>query len=393
MSHPIRHFARSGLVLLLAAGMLAGCSTVKNVFAGRGQDKALEPTPLAQIAPTITATRLWDVKIGKGEKDLGLGQHPAILDGRVYAAAVDGGVYALDLKTGQTLWHTPSKLALSGGPGVGEGLVVVGSLKGDVVAYDAQTGAEKWTAKVGNEVIAAPAIGGGLVFVHSNDDRVTAFDAASGERRWFYTVDQPALTVRGTGPVTLGPGIVFVGHDNGTVTALSPNDGSVLWSAAVAEPDGRSELERMADVDGPVVLNGRVLYATSYKNHTVAIDGPSGQVLWDRDTGGPRGLGLSNSAVVVTDPAGKVWALDRNTGGSLWQQEGLAHRNTTAPAVQGDHALVGDLEGYVHWLQLKDGAFAARAKLGAPIVAQPVVADDIAVIQTRDGELAAFRLQ
>ncbi len=282
---------------------------------------------------------------------------------------------------------------MSGGPGAGEGLVVVGSLEGDVIALDAATGAEKWKAKVGNEVLAAPAIGGGTVYVHSNDGRVTAFDATTGERRWFYSVEVPVLTVRGTGPVTVGPGIVFVGNDNGNLTALSATDGGVLWSTPVAEPDGRSELERMADVDGAVVIDNTMLYATSYKNHTIAIDGPSGQIVWDRENGGPRGLGLSNSAVVVTDPVGKVWALDKNSGASLWQQDGLAHRNTSAPAVQGDYAVVGDLEGVVHWLRLNDGAFAARAEIGSPITGQPVVSDGVVVVQTTEGQLAAFALQ
>ena len=386
---PLRLVAGAALAVLL----LGGCTTVKNLFDGRGKDKSLEPTPLVQITPSVNVARLWGASIGGGEKSLGMGQHPVIADGRVYAAAVDGGVHALDLKTGQSVWRYASELPLSGGPGAGEGLVVVGSLEGDVIALDAATGAEKWKAKVGNEVLAAPAIGGGTVYVHSNDGRVTAFDATTGERRWFYSVEVPVLTVRGTGPVTVGPGIVFVGNDNGNLTALSATDGGVLWSTPVAEPDGRSELERMADVDGAVVIDNTMLYATSYKNHTIAIEGPSGQIVWDRENGGPRGLGLSNSAVVVTDPVGKVWALDKNSGASLWQQDGLAHRNTSAPAVQGDYAVVGDLEGVVHWLRLNDGAFAARAEIGGPITGQPVVSDGVVVVQTTEGQLAAFALQ
>ena len=386
---PLRLVAGAALAVLL----LGGCTTVKNLFDGRGKDKSLEPTPLVQITPSVNVARLWGASIGGGEKSLGMGQHPAIADGRVYAAAVDGGVHALDLKTGQSVWRYASELPLSGGPGAGEGLVVVGSLEGDVIALDAATGTEKWKAKVGNEVLAAPAIGGGTVYVHSNDGRVTAFDATTGERRWFYSVEVPVLTVRGTGPVTVGPGIVFVGNDNGNLTALSATDGGVLWSTPVAEPDGRSELERMADVDGAVVIDNTMLFATSYKNHTIAIDGPTGQIAWDRENGGPRGLGLSNSAVVVTDPVGKVWALDKNSGASLWQQDGLAHRNTSAPAVQGDYAVVGDLEGVVHWLRLNDGAFAARAEIGGPITGQPVVSDGVVVVQTTEGQLAAFALQ
>lgn len=389
MQRTLRLFATA----TVAVALLAGCGTVKNLFGGRGKDKSGEPAKLVDFTPSVTVNKLWSVSVGKGEKLLGIGQHPAILDGRVYATALEGGVTAIDLKTGQTLWQYPSKLRLGGGPGVGDGLVVVGGLKGDVVALDAADGHEKWTAKVGNEVLSAPAIGGGMVFVHSNDGRVTAFDAATGERRWFYSEDLPALTVRGTSGLTLGPNLVFVGGDNGKLTALHANDGSVVWATAVAEPDGRSELERMADVDGEPLLEGTTLFATSYKNHTVAIDGPSGQVMWDTEHGGARGLGLSNSAVVVTDKNGNVHGLDRNSGGSLWQQPGLANRNVTAPAVQGDYAVVGDFEGVVHWLRLSDGAFAARSKVGGTLTGKPVVADGIVVVQGTDGKLTAFALQ
>ncbi|RZA21689.1 MAG: outer membrane protein assembly factor BamB [Lysobacteraceae bacterium] len=377
----------------LAVALLSGCTTVKNLFDGRGKDRSKDPTPLAQISPSVNVNKLWSASVGKGEEHLGIAQHPVIADGRVYAAAVEGGVSAFDLRSGQSLWRYASELSLTGGPGAGDGLVVVGSIEGDVIALDAATGAEKWKAKVANEVLVAPAIGSGMVFVHSNDGRVTALDAGSGERRWFYSADVPALTVRGSGAITLGPGILFVGNDNGTLTALSMTDGGVVWSTPVAQPDGRSELERMADVDGPAILDNTTLYATSYKNHTVSIDGPSGQLMWDRENGGPRGLGLSNSAVVVTDPAGKVWGLDKNTGGSLWQQDGLAYRNTSAPAVQGDYAVIRDLEGVVHWLRLSDGAFAARSSVGGAITGQPVVADGVVVVQTTKGQLAAFALQ
>jgi outer membrane protein assembly factor BamB len=378
---------------LMSLALLSGCSTVKNLLDGRGKDKSEDPTPLVQISPSVNVSQLWSASLGKGGKDLGIDMRPAIADGHVYAMAVEGGVSAFDLKTGQALWHYTSDLPLTGGPGAGDGLVVVGSLEGDVVALDAATGTEKWTAKVANEVLVAPAVGGGMVFVHSNDGRLTAMDEATGERRWFYSPDMPALTVRGSGAITLGPGFLFVGNDNGTLTALSMSDGSVRWSAPVAEPDGRSELERMADVDGPAILDNTTLYATSYKNHTVAIDGPTGQLMWDRENGGQHGLGLSNSAVVVTDPTGHVWGLDRNTGGSLWQQNGLAYRKVTAPAVQGDYAVVGDFEGNLHWLRLSDGAFAGRAKLDSAISGQPAVSDGVLVVQTEEGQLAAFALQ
>ena len=393
MTQDTRRHLRLIAATALAVALLSGCTTIKNVFDGRGKDHSKDPTKLVQITPSVTVSKLWSASVGKGEEKLGVAQRPAIADGHVYAAAVEGGVSAFDLRSGQSLWRYASELPLTGGPGAGEGLVVVGSLEGDVIALDAATGTEKWTSKVANEVLVAPAVGGGMVFVHSNDGRVTALDAATGERRWFYSADVPALTVRGSGAITIGPGILLVGNDNGTLTALSMTDGGVVWTTPVAQPEGRSELDRMADVDGAAVLDNTTLYATSYKNHTVAIDGPSGQLMWDRENGGPRGLGVSNSAVVVTDPTGKVWGIDKNSGSSLWQQGGLAYRSTSAPTVQGDYAVVGDMEGVLHWLRLNDGAFAARSNLGGAIIGQPAVADGILVVQTIEGQLAAFALQ
>lgn len=454
--------ARAASLLLLAIA-LSSCSTVKGWFGGNSEKaqakKAAEPVELTKFTPTAHVSKAWSANVGEGEKHLGLGQTPAVADGRVYAAGAEGSVFALDLQTGRELWrYKPEKrrklseaeeakllaseeqlpdfendageqteadkqrtkqqlkaakqerklakqLAkrmakeklewyFTGGPGAGDGLVAVGTLDGQVIALDAATGTEKWRAKVSNEVIVAPAIGQGYVLVRSNDGTVTAFDAASGERRWFSQRELPSLTVRGNASLTLGPGLVFSGNDDGTVSAMNLRDGRPLWEQPVGLPEGRTELERMADVDGAPVLDGTTVYATSYKKETLAIDGPSGRPLWVRDTGGAGGLGLSSGSVVVSDPGGVVWALDRNSGGALWSNPNLARRSLTAPTVQGDYAVVGDYDGYVHWLRLDNGEFAARERVGGdPVRAKPVLAGDLLLVQNTEGEVTAFRLQ
>ncbi|MET0655239.1 MAG: outer membrane protein assembly factor BamB [Pseudoxanthomonas sp.] len=391
---PFFMFKRIVAIAVLAV-VLSGCSTVKGWFSKDKDDaKPTEPAELVDFAATATVSKLWSANVGKGEDRLGIRQAPAAADGRVYAAAVKGGVRAIDLQTGKTVWEYDSEERLSGGPGAGDGLVVVGSLDGKVIALDAATGAEKWQAKVPNEVIAAPAIGQGFVLVRSNDGRISAFDAASGERRWFSTHDLPTLSVRGNAPVTLGPGVVFVGNDDGTLSAMGLTDGRPLWNQVIGVPEGRTELERMADVDGAPVLDNTTVYATSFKKETVAIDGPSGRPLWTRDNGGPGGLGLSSGSVVVSDPAGSVWALDKASGASLWSNVTLARRSLTAPTVHGDFAVVGDFDGYVHWLRLDNGEEAARERVGGKALrAKPVVVDGILLVQNVEGELTAFRVQ
>jgi outer membrane protein assembly factor BamB len=380
--------------VLLCALALGGCSTVKGWFGGnKGDGKPNEPAALTDFTPSVKVTKIWSAKAGKGEGLVGVRQGPTVADGRVYAAAVEGGVRAFDLQTGKPVWHYESKLLLSGGPGAGEGLVVIGGLDGQVIALDAATGAEKWQAKVNAEVIAAPTIGLGSVFVRSNDGHVTAFDVANGERRWFWVYEVPTLSLRGNDAVVLGPGYVFSGNDDGSVSALSATDGRTLWNLPIAQPEGRSELDRLADVDGTPVLEGSVLYATSFKKQTVAIDAPSGRAMWASQFGGAGRLGVASDRLVVSDVTGSVYALDKNSGASLWQQPALARRLLTSPVVQGEYAAVGDYDGYLHWMKLDNGELAARARVGGDALrGSPVVADGILVAQDIDGELAAFRL-
>jgi outer membrane protein assembly factor BamB len=402
MKHPLARSVRSprpgarvlarAIVVLLLAGGVAGCATVKGWF-GDDESDATEPNALAEFSPSLTVAPLWNAHVGGGEKHLGAQQAPVVDGGRVYAAAVSGGVRALDLQTGRVVWTYASDSRLSGGPGVGEGLVVVGGLEGEVIALDAATGAEKWRAKVGNEVIAAPAVGQGRVFVRSNDGRVTAFDAATGERRWFWNHDLPSLSVRGNDAPALGPGVLFVGNDDGTVAMLAMDDGRPLWEVPIAQPEGRTELDRMADVDGTPVLEGGTVFATSYKRRTVAIDGPNGRPVWLAEHGGSGRPAVAPDRIVVVEPNGAVFGLDKQSGAALWQQPGLARRAVTGAAVVGEHAVVADFEGYVHWLRLDNGDFAARSRAGRGAVrAAPVVADGIVLVQNVDGGLAAFRV-
>jgi outer membrane protein assembly factor BamB len=441
------------LALVALAGLaLSGCTTMKGWFKSKDADakKAAEPAELVKFDPTVKVDRVWSVDLGKGERRIGVRQHPVVADGRVYAAATSYTVVALDLQTGKQIWEyeakkvrkaklaagkddAPSQVEsesasglskedkasrkqrlrqeklqrkeqrnfekkrplpmFAGGPGVGDGVVAIGALNGEVIALDAATGEQKWVAHVPNEVIAAPAVAQGMVFVRSNDGRVTAFDAATGEQRWFHEQEAPTLTVRGNAPIVAGPGVLFIGNDDGTVTTLAMQDGRSLWEQAVGIPEGRSELERMADVDGAPVLDGTTLFATSYKNQTMAIEGPSSRVMWVRDHGGAGGAGVSSGLVVVADNAGTVWGLDKNSGAPMWSQPALARRTLTGVAIQGDYAVVGDYKGYLHWLRLSDGALAARERIGRKaLTAQPVAADGLLLVENTKGTLAAYRL-
>jgi outer membrane protein assembly factor BamB len=278
--------------------------------------------------------------------------------------------------------------------GVGEGLVVVAGRSGAVFAVDADSGEPRWEAKASAEVLAAPLVVNGLVVLRSQDGRVVGLGAGDGKQRWAFDRAIPTLSSRGAGMPVSAAGLILVGNDDGTVVALRPDDGLPVWEAPVAEPEGRSELERLVDIDGDLAVGADTVYASSVRGVTAAISITSGQIAWTRDNGGANSLELTADGVLVADNGGTIWSLDRASGSALWRQEGLLRRQPTGPALASNYAVVGDLEGYLHWFDPRTGAFVARERVGnARILATPLVTPTGTVVAVTDeGRLAAYRV-
>lgn len=403
---------RRTLLLVMIMALAPGCSTVKGWFGGSSKSKVNQPTELIKVAAPIPVKKLWSVGLGDGEGRLWLRQQPTVDGGRVYAADDDGNLMALDAATGKRIWiasaiaveATGNKLVfwrqqtvetgLTGSPGVGNGLVVVGGRNGEVVAFNADTGEKRWSAKVSSEVLSRPLVLPTRVIVRSNDGRVFAFDATDGSRKWVFDRGLPTLSVRGNSSPIGASGLAYIGYDDGTLVALRDEDGLRVWEQMIAEPDGRTELERMADIDGEVALDGDQLYVVSYHDKVMALSAATGQQLWTHDVGSYAGLAVTADRVLISDKIGDVWALDRATGNSLWKQNVLEYRQLTSPVVQGNYAVVGDLEGYLHWLKLDTGDVAGRERVeSAALRGTPQVsADGVLYAVSNEGKLAAYKL-
>lgn len=385
---------RLAAIILLAA-FLGGCGTIKGWF-GKGDDKDQvgAPAPLVKFDAAVKPDRLWSRSAGKGEGRLWLRQSPSVAEGRIYVADIGGRVAALDIASGRELWRIKTKLRYATPPGVGAGVVVVGTLDGQIVALDADTGAERWQDRLLSEIVAQPLISGGMAIVRSSDGRVFGLDLADGSRRWVFSRGLPSLTVRGNGAPVLGQGLIYVGYDDGAVVALRLADGLRVWEQTIAEPEGRTELERMADIDGEIAVGLDTIFAASFKGRLAALNAAGGTPVWNRELKSATGVHLAGDRVIAVDLEGNVWALDRNNGNAIWRQDALAMRWLSSPAVHGNYVLVGDFEGYLHWLNLDDGELAGRVRLGGdPIRATPQVsADGVAVAVNTEGKMAAYRV-
>lgn len=376
---------KNAAVLALAV-MAVGCSS--------NSKKELPPAELPDIQEEVRLDAQWSVSVGDGQGELYNLLTPAADGERLFAASADGEVVALDRLTGDKFWEVELDLPISGGVGAGYGLVMVGTLKGEVIALDASSGEEKWRARVTSEVLSAPATNGDVVVVQTQDDRLIAFDASTGNQRWIYENSPAVLTLRGTSSPVMTNRLVMAGLSTGKVLALDASRGIPVWEQRVAIPQGRSELERVVDIDGNLLLSGGTLYVVTYQGKVAAIDVDSGRPLWNRDASSYSGLAQGFGSVYVSQSAGAVEGVDERSNSALWNNDALARRQLSAPEVFSSYVAVGDFEGYLHLLSQVDGHFVGREKIdGDGVRARPLVIGDWIYVYGNSGKLVGLTIR
>lgn len=373
---------------------LVACAVL--VIAACSKDKDVDqPAKLTDFSATLKAERVWTASVAdKGAKPLRLGLGLSIDGDRVYAAGRKGEVAAFDLKSGRALWRTKTKLALSGGPGSNAGMVVVGSTFGDLVALNSQSGAILWKIRLNGEVLSAPAVSDRLIAIRTVDGKLHAIEPKDGKELWSTEQQVPRLSLRGTASPVLTGDLVLCGFDNGKVEAVNVSDGSVAWETTISPAHGKTELERMDDVDSTVRVSGSDVFAVGFQGRISMLALDTGQTWWSHDASSFRTLGLDDNSIYISSADGDVVALRRRTGAELWRQKALAHRRLSAAIETDDSIVVGDYQGYVHWLDKATGALAARAATGKVRISNaPVVAGDMVLVVNDLGKITAFRVK
>ena len=374
---------RKALALLAALAVLGACSKEKEVE---------QPAELVDFSARWSVSEVWRVGMGGGDAVMRLALAPVRDGATVYLAGHDGDVTAVDAESGRSAWRADVKLRLSAGPGVGEGLVVVGSPEGDVVALDATDGSERWRVRLLGEILARPAVGQSSVLVHTVDGRIHALRAADGSSAWVYEQQVPRLSLRGTAPPVIDGDAALCAFDNGKVAALGVADGELLWSATVSAPSGRTELARLVDIDSAVQVAGDDVFVVGFQGRLAMLARDSGQIWWARELSSYRGLALGDDALYVSTDQGAVVAVSRRDGTELWRQDALRLRRLSGPAVDGDAVVVGDFEGYLHFLDRATGQMLARTRAGgSPISDSPLVVNGTVIVQDDGGRVSAFQ--
>ncbi len=393
----IRGYPNIRAITLILATTLAGCTAVSSTMKSIGNllvddDNTEPPAELVEFTPTLNARELWSKRVGKGSARQFLKLAPVAEKNAIYTAELRGRVSAVNVKNGRLIWQVDANVPISGGPGVGSGLVMIGTSDGEVLALSAETGEFRWRSSVSSEVLAAPKAQGGTVVVRTGDGKLFGLDARSGSRLWIYDRTVPTLSLRGTSAPALYEDLVIAGFDSGRLVALEINTGRLVWETQIAIPRGRSDLERMVDIDAEPIIYNRTIYVATFQGKVAAVSLDSGRVEWSRDISSHAGLAIDETNLYLADEDSHLWALDRLTGTSVWKQENLHDRMLTAPVTIASYVLVGDFEGYIHWLGSSDGEFANRTRVAkSQLIAPPIVVDGVVIAYTSSGVLAAYK--
>ncbi|MCY4277868.1 MAG: outer membrane protein assembly factor BamB [Gammaproteobacteria bacterium] len=393
-------------ICLLAALLLSGCAALGNLEFWSDDDEADRPMPLPDIRMEVVLKREWGANVGKGLGERFARLTPTLLADLVIAADAFGSVAAFERFSGKRRWRTriepsdegfgfgfgPRRDAafVSAGVAAGEGIVVVGTSNGEVIALDAANGGTVWRVAISSEAEGKPVIGGGLVYIGAADGRLAALDVLSGKVRWNHDSQVPVLTLRGGGAVNYVDGVVYAPFANGKLIALNSEDGEILWEHRMSLSQGRSELDRIIDVDSSAEVLGRFVYSVNYNGNLKSLRRSDGTSVWEMKVSSYLPVATGYGNVYVVDDQDALLAVDQREANVLWRQESLLRRALTAPTAVSSYLAVGDMEGYVHLIAQTDGRLVGRVKAGRQLFAPLLFADGLLYCFDSGGKLTAF---
>ncbi|MGB0894238.1 MAG: outer membrane protein assembly factor BamB [Parashewanella sp.] len=392
----MKSWCKNLLIVSLSVAALSACSSKDE------EEEVISPLP--EIQASVFPQIGWSTSIGDGVEEYYSRLRPTVQYGKIFAGARDGEVIAFDEKTHEQLWSQnlndvikdagiEKDFLLSAGLTVARNKVFVGGESGVLVALDAETGKSVWHAMTGGELLSTPTVGEGIVVVNTGAGSLEAYDVDSGEQKWVHETQLPNLTLRGTGAANYEGGGFFIGTADGKVQVIVLQNGQIAWETPVYTPKGGNEFARMADVDMKPFLSSDKLFAVSYNGNLMAMDVRTGRSVWSRKYSSFHELDSAGLNLFLVDDKSRIYAIDKRNGLERWSNAELVNRGLTSPAVFEQYVVVGDFEGYLHFIDRETGVIAGRVEVDSDgLYVQPVVVGDKLYVQGRSGTLAEVTL-
>jgi outer membrane protein assembly factor BamB len=327
----------------------------------------LPPVALEILKNQVKIKLVWNQRFGEGVGENYLKFQPALFQGSIIYLDYEGKLSSVDQRNGRIEWQREFNFPVSSQFIIHDDKIVFGTSQGELIMAQLDTGAILWRRQFSSEILSKPAISDGLIVINTVDGFLYGLEVKTGIQRWFYNRAVPVLTLRGSSSPLIKDGIVLSGFDNGKLIALTLEKGRVIWDTTIALPSGSTEIERIIDINIEPVIKEDLVYIASFQGRLAAVELTSGKIVWTRDLSVFNDIKVDAFRVYVTDSESRVWALDRKNGATLWQQDALLRRNISGAALFHDQLVVGDFNGYLHWMSRSDGKIVSRVRLGEQV--------------------------
>jgi outer membrane protein assembly factor BamB len=344
--------------------VLLGASLTVLLVACGSPDNSEPPAPLTNINNGLIFDQLWTMKTGAGISAGSYNRQPLLLGAEIFTVDIDGLIKNVDAKSGKLKWDFETGIESITGLTGDDDIIVASSRNGELNTYD-RTDHDlnlRWSARLKGEIRSASVANADSLFIRTVDGRLSSISKADGSIQWTVSHLVPALSLTGNSAPILHNDLVIAGFDDGKLAAFDQSNGQVVWEIAVSQPTGRSEIERLVDVDGQFVISNGVIYVGSYQGRLAAIQAIDGEELWSRKFSSFNAMTIDDDAIYLSSDTSHIWSIDRRTGSALWKQDVLHARKISAPLLFEDKLIVGDLDGHVHWFNQSDGALIGRLR-------------------------------
>jgi outer membrane protein assembly factor BamB len=366
------------------------------VACGGGKDNSDPPAELTAIQYDVPLQLNWALETRAAKNRASYRLRPLLIGNRVYSIDTGGTIIGIDADKGRKLWKFDTDLApITGLAGNGE-ILIATSQDGDIIAYRESDDELElvWKTRVVSEIRATPVIDKEQVFVRSVDGKLRSLALADGSEQWVVSRRVPALSLTGNSKPLIHGELVLAGFDDGKLIAYDRASGKIRWESTISVPGGRTEIERLVDVDGNFVISDGVIYVASFQGRLAAIQAVSGDLLWSREFSSYQPIAIDDDALYLSADNSHIWAIDRRTGTAFWKQDVLHARKITAPAIFGDNLVVADLDGYLHWFSKGEGTLLGRIRTSyTRNYVQPITWQNSILTLDRQGLLASVSVR
>ena len=376
--------------LLLSAITVSSCSSLGWMKFWEDDEEVEGPAALYSINENRFLERQWSVS--NGNENLYGRLIPAVYDGQVIYINSSGYISSVDFETGKLNWSRYTEDVVSTGVDVNFKIISYGTLDGKLVALSSQDGEEIWRSNTSSESLSPPANSGSHMIMHTIDGRITGYNSKTGERDWFHQTVLPSLTLRGTSRPFIEQGFIFTGFAGGKVAMIYPDSGAIRLELPITLNEGKSELERIVDIDGKPVIIEDLLISASYQGNITAINLRDGRPAWQEEISSVKDLVTNGNRVFAVDSRDIIKAFGTATGAIIWEQENLSLRNLTSPASISNLIAVGDYEGYIHLINAQTGNFEGREKVSRSPITEIVSKENFLLVADISGRVQKFSL-